>query len=89
MERNLFTRDQAKARIQSQLPLDWKCSHANILIDNSGTLQDLWSQFDHLFSILTTPLSWCELILSRGGALVAVGVIIGFILSGQLSPFYL
>ena len=89
MERNLFTRDQAKARIQSQLPLEWKCSHANLLIENSGTLQDLWSQYDHLVSILTTPPSWCELIFSRRGALVAVGVIVGFILSRYLSPFFL
>ena len=87
MARNSFTRDQAKARIQSQLPLDWKCSHADILIDNSGSLQDLWSQFDHLVFILTKPLTWCEFVFSRGGALMAFGAIVGFILSQQLLPF--
>ena len=41
---------QAQARINSQLALSTKTSHATTIIDNSGTLQDLTLQVDRLVS---------------------------------------
>lgn len=41
MARNGFTREQAEARIESQLPLSEKAKHATWVIDNSGDLAQL------------------------------------------------
>lgn len=38
--------DRANARIQTQLPLDQKCQKADVVFDNSSTLQSLLSQVD-------------------------------------------
>ena len=56
----------------SQLPLDWKRDHGNVVIDNSGTLEALKDQVTDVYEQITVPLSWKELVLSRSGVLTIV-----------------
>lgn len=37
---------QIQARIDSQIPLEEKCQQADVILDNSGNLQDLFNQCD-------------------------------------------
>lgn len=46
MQRNNLTLEQAKARINSQMPLTEKCQKANVILDNSGSLEYLYQQID-------------------------------------------
>lgn len=44
MARNHYTRDEAMARIHAQLPIDTKRSLAQVIIDNTGSLEDTEEQ---------------------------------------------
>lgn len=46
MQRDGLNRDRANARINTQLSLDQKCQKADVVFDNSSTLQSLLSQVD-------------------------------------------
>jgi dephospho-CoA kinase len=46
MQRNHLNREQAKARINSQLSLEEKVAGADIVLDNSFTLEALLKQVD-------------------------------------------
>lgn len=46
MQRNNLTREQAEARINSQMPLEEKCDRADVVLDNSSTLEALLKQVD-------------------------------------------
>ena len=46
MQRNHLTKEQAQARIHSQLSLTEKAARANIVLDNSSTLESLFKQID-------------------------------------------
>ncbi|MBO0347567.1 dephospho-CoA kinase [Phormidium pseudopriestleyi FRX01] len=46
MERDGLTLDQARARINSQMPLSEKCSQADVILDNSSTVEHLIQQID-------------------------------------------
>ena len=46
MLRNQLTLEQAQARINSQLPIEEKAARADIVLDNSSTLEDLLKQVD-------------------------------------------
>ncbi len=46
MVRNSLTEEQAKVRIQSQLPIKEKVQMADIVLDNSSTLEALYKQID-------------------------------------------
>ncbi|WP_430534202.1 dephospho-CoA kinase [Listeria rocourtiae] len=48
MERNNFSKNEAKARIASQMPLMDKISYADIVIDNSHTLDETKQQVNEL-----------------------------------------
>ena len=50
-----LTPEQARSRIQSQLPLEKKETHATWILTNNGSLNDFHRQVDH----------WIESILSR------------------------
>ena len=39
MARDGFTREEAEARLRSQLPADEKAAHADVVIDTSGTIE--------------------------------------------------
>jgi dephospho-CoA kinase len=46
MQRDNLTLEQAEARINSQMPLSEKCDRADIVLDNSSTLEALKQQVD-------------------------------------------
>ncbi len=46
MQRNQLTPEQAEARIRSQMPLAQKAARADVSLDNSGNLQQLFRQVD-------------------------------------------
>lgn len=46
IQRNHLTREQAQARINSQLPIEEKVPHADVVLDNSSTLEVLLKQVD-------------------------------------------
>lgn len=46
MQRDCLSREQAQVRINSQMAIERKLSRANIVLDNSSTLENLLSQVD-------------------------------------------
>jgi dephospho-CoA kinase len=50
IQRNNLTLAQADARIKSQMSLQEKCDRADIILDNSGDLQGIFSQVDLFLS---------------------------------------
>ena len=56
MSRNGYTREDAIARINSQMRLDDKRAYADVIIDNNGTPQTLEAQLDTIFSDRIKPL---------------------------------
>ncbi len=52
MERDRFTRDQAVARIRSQMPLGEKRSHADYVIENTGNRKETERQARAIFELL-------------------------------------
>ena len=56
MSRNGLTKEDAIARIKSQMRLDDKRSYADVIIDNNGTSQTLEAQLDTIFSDRIKPL---------------------------------
>ncbi|MFB2897731.1 dephospho-CoA kinase [Aerosakkonemataceae cyanobacterium BLCC-F50] len=46
MQRNNLTLEQAKSRISSQMSLVEKCQKADVILDNSGSLEYLYQQID-------------------------------------------
>lgn len=49
MKRNGLTREEASARIASQLPLEQKRAHATWIIDNSGSLESTRAQVEKVW----------------------------------------
>ncbi|KAI9180388.1 hypothetical protein LWI28_013401 [Acer negundo] len=81
MARDRTSEEDAKNRINAQMPLDIKRTKADIVIDNNGSLDDLNEQFRKVLSQVTKPLTWTEFWLSRHGALSAlVSVILGVVI---------
>lgn len=50
MQRNNLTLEQAKARIKSQMALIEKCQKADVILDNSDSLESLYKQIDAALS---------------------------------------
>jgi dephospho-CoA kinase len=50
MQRNNLTEEQAKARINSQMPLAEKVAQADIVLDNSSSLKELLKQVDEILN---------------------------------------
>lgn len=48
-QRNKLTEEQAIARIKNQLPLTEKITRADVVLDNSGSLEYLYQQIDQHF----------------------------------------
>lgn len=46
MQRESLTLEAAQARISSQMPLEEKCDRADLVLDNSSTLESLFKQVD-------------------------------------------
>ncbi|KAJ4980934.1 hypothetical protein NE237_031771 [Protea cynaroides] len=72
MARDGISEQQARNRINAQMSLDWKKTKADIVIDNSGSLEELKEQFSPVFAQVTGPLTWSEFGLSRRGALLTL-----------------
>ncbi|KAK3029031.1 hypothetical protein RJ639_040083 [Escallonia herrerae] len=80
MARDRTTVEEAKNRINAQMPLDQKRAKADLVICNNGSLDDLNENFRKVLAQVTKPLTWTEFGLSRGGALVAiVSIFVGVI----------
>lgn len=76
-------------RINAQMSLDLKKTKADIVIDNTGSLEDLEKQFHKVLIQVTRPLTWTEFWLSRQGAIsafvsIVTGVVIGKIFYAKL-----
>jgi dephospho-CoA kinase len=50
MQRNQLAREQAQARINSQMPIEEKCDRADVILDNSSTPEALLKQVDAALS---------------------------------------
>jgi len=57
VERNGFTRQEARARVDSQMSQEEKVSRADYVIDNGGSRESLQSQTEYLYRELTGALS--------------------------------
>ncbi|XVE88430.1 hypothetical protein DITRI_Ditri19aG0069100 [Diplodiscus trichospermus] len=78
IERDNSTEEDARNRINAQMSLDLKRSQADIVMDNTGSLEDLQERFREVLLLVKRPLTWTEFWLSRDGALLALlGVVIG------------
>ena len=81
MSRDGCSEEQAQNRINAQLALDWKKSEADIVIDNSGSLDDTKQQFQEVLRKVSEPLTWKERLRSRDSLIsvvmcTAVGVLL-------------
>ncbi|KAG9145738.1 hypothetical protein Leryth_011175 [Lithospermum erythrorhizon] len=65
------TEEEATNRINAQMPLDIKRSKADIIIDNSGSLDSLNERFLDVLVQVNKPLTWIEFGRSRQGAIIA------------------
>nr|DAD33351.1 TPA_asm: hypothetical protein HUJ06_012202 [Nelumbo nucifera] len=72
MNRDGISEEQAINRINAQMALDLKRTKADIVIDNSGTMEEMKEQFEKVFVQVTRPLTWKEFGMSRNGALWAI-----------------
>ena len=72
MARDRTSEEDARNRVNAQMPLDLKRSKADIVIDNNGSLDDLNEQFRKVLIEVSKPLTWTEFWLSRQGALMAL-----------------
>ncbi|KAM5550729.1 hypothetical protein ABKV19_027188 [Rosa sericea] len=81
MLRDRTSEDDARNPINAQVSLDLKRTMADIVIDNTGSQEDLKDKFKSVLFEVTKPLSWTELWLSRQGASSAlVSVIVGVLM---------
>jgi len=86
MARDRTSEEDAGNRINAQMSLDLKRTKADIVIDNTGSLEDLNEQFRKVLFEVNKPLTWTEFGLSRQGALsVLVSVIIGVLICRKIS----
>lgn len=84
--RDKITDEEANNKISAQMSLDSKRSKADIVIDNSGSLEDLNEQFQSVLRVVTRPLTWSEFMLSRQGAFSALAfVILGVFVAKRVS----
>ncbi|GAU11202.1 hypothetical protein TSUD_341920 [Trifolium subterraneum] len=79
----LLTRDKSseedgRNRVNAQMSLDVKKSKADIVIDNTGSLDNLNEQFEKVLVRVTGPLAWYEFWRSRQG----VSIILASLTSG-------
>ncbi|KAI5425035.1 dephospho-CoA kinase [Lathyrus oleraceus] len=78
LARDKSSEEDGRNRVNAQMPLDDKKSKADIVIDNTGSLDDLNEQFQKVLFRVTGPLTWCEFWRSRQG----VSIILASLSSG-------
>ncbi|XP_018807851.1 dephospho-CoA kinase-like [Juglans regia] len=85
MERDRTSEEDAQNRINAQMSLDLKRTKADIVIDNTGSREDLNENFRKVLFEVTKPLTWTEFGLSRQGALlVFVSVVVGVLICRKI-----
>ncbi|KAK3160832.1 hypothetical protein QOZ80_1BG0065410 [Eleusine coracana subsp. coracana] len=67
MSRDGCSEEQGNNRINAQLALDWKKSEADVVIDNSGSLDETKEQLREVLSKVCEPLTWKERLRCRDG----------------------
>lgn len=67
MTRDGISEEQARNRIDAQTSLDSKRTKADIIIDNSGSVEQTREQFDKVLNLVNRPLTWKEYSRSREG----------------------
>ncbi|KAB2616229.1 hypothetical protein D8674_022817 [Pyrus ussuriensis x Pyrus communis] len=81
MLRDRTSQEDAGNRINAQMSLDIKRARADIVVDNTGSLEDLRVQFRNVLLEVTKPLTWTEFGLSRQGASsVFVSIVVGVLI---------
>jgi dephospho-CoA kinase len=65
MERDRFTREQALARIQSQMPISEKRGYADYVIENTGTREEAERRAREVFARLKEEMEKQRLKVSR------------------------
>ncbi|XP_039683673.1 dephospho-CoA kinase isoform X1 [Medicago truncatula] len=78
LARDNSSEEDGRNRVNAQMPLDVKRSKADIVIDNTGSLDDLNEQFQNVLVRVTGPLTWYEFWRSRQG----VSIILASLTSG-------
>lgn len=78
LARDNSSEEDGRNRVNAQMPLDVKRSKADIVIDNTGSLDDLNEQFQNVLVQVTGPLTWYEFWRSRQG----VSIILASLTSG-------
>lgn len=78
LARDNSSEEDGRNRVNAQMPLDVKRSKADIVIDNTGSLDDLNEQFQNILVRVTGPLTWYEFWRSRQG----VSIILASLASG-------
>ncbi|KAI0647443.1 dephospho-CoA kinase-domain-containing protein [Trametes meyenii] len=58
MKRDKSSREAATSRLNAQLPITEKVEYADVVVDNSGSLQDLEQQVDQLVQRLLNEAGW-------------------------------
>ena len=58
IQRDKSTEEDASARLNSQLPITEKVKYADVLIDNSGSLQDLETKANNLVEKVEKSVRW-------------------------------
>ncbi|CAK9178242.1 unnamed protein product [Ilex paraguariensis] len=85
MARDRTSVEEAKSRINAQMPLDVKRAKADIIIGNTGSLDDLNEHFHKVLVQVMKPLTWNEFALSRQGAFVAfISIFVGVIICRKM-----
>ncbi|KAJ8754016.1 hypothetical protein K2173_001914 [Erythroxylum novogranatense] len=72
LARDKTNEEDARNRINAQMALDIKRSKADIIINNTGSLEELEEQFQKVLAQVMRPLTWTEFWLSRQGAITAL-----------------
>ncbi|XP_073525822.1 LOW QUALITY PROTEIN: uncharacterized protein [Phyllobates terribilis] len=72
--------EEARNRMNAQMPLDYKRSKADIVIDNNGSLEDLNEQVQKVLHLVARPLTWREKMVSREGVFLATACIVAGIM---------
>lgn len=85
MARDGTSEEDAKSRINAQMSLDVKRTMADVVVDNTGSLEDLNENFQKALVHVTKPLTWTELALSRQGALFScISIFFGVIICRKI-----
>eukprot|EP00246_Nothoceros_aenigmaticus_P007534 TRINITY_DN2140_c0_g1_i1.p1 TRINITY_DN2140_c0_g1~~TRINITY_DN2140_c0_g1_i1.p1 ORF type:complete len:229 (-),score=38.74 TRINITY_DN2140_c0_g1_i1:256-942(-) len=71
MSRDACSKEQAHAKIQAQLSLDWKARQADMVISNDTTVDATLAQVHQAWKHINAPLTWTEHLLTRRAAAVA------------------